>query len=104
MATVAKEPSCPTCSRYDFDEKLLERVLRNELAIETMLKEIRETNAKVEATLHLMHDDRKKLEGILDSLDDMESKISEAVSDLTQNASMTISQIKKENAILKGIT
>ncbi|KAH3814859.1 hypothetical protein DPMN_143372 [Dreissena polymorpha] len=118
LTILAKEPSCPACSRYDFEEKLLERVLRNELAIETMLKEIRETNVNVESALNLMKDDKKKLEetlGALDkSKDDMESKlekaissgmtqISEAVSDLTQNASITISQIKKENAILKGM-
>ncbi|KAH3814837.1 hypothetical protein DPMN_143350 [Dreissena polymorpha] len=69
LAVVAIEPSCPACSRLDFEDKVLERVLRNELAIESMLKEIRETNAKVETTLNLMHDDRKKLEGILDTLD-----------------------------------
>ncbi|KAH3814858.1 hypothetical protein DPMN_143371 [Dreissena polymorpha] len=75
---MAKEPSCPACSRYDFEEKLLERVLRNELAIETMLKEIRATNVNVESALNLMQDDRKKTEGILEALDkskdDMESK------------------------------
>ncbi|KAH3814838.1 hypothetical protein DPMN_143351 [Dreissena polymorpha] len=113
---VAKEPSCPACSRYDFEEKLLERVLRNELAIETMLKEIRETNVKVESALNLMQGDRKKIEATLDALDkskgDMKSQLnnaissgmtnmSEAVSDLTRNASMTISQIKKETAVLK---
>ncbi|KAH3814885.1 hypothetical protein DPMN_143402 [Dreissena polymorpha] len=147
LAIGAKEPSCPACSRYDFEERLLERVLRNELAIETMLKEIRETNVNVESALTLMKDDRKKLEATLDALEksknemdaglketldgglknmsnyvahmeqrheDMESKlynainigmtnISEAVSDLTQNASITISQIHKENAILKGM-
>ncbi|KAH3814836.1 hypothetical protein DPMN_143349 [Dreissena polymorpha] len=116
FVAVAKEPSCPACSRYDFEEKLLERVLRNELVIETMLKEIREPNVIVESALNLMKDDRKKLEGIIEALDkykdDMESKldksissgmtnISETVSDLTHDASMTISQITMENAILK---
>ncbi|XP_052218356.1 uncharacterized protein LOC127835978 [Dreissena polymorpha] len=95
---LTKEPSSPACSRYDFEEKLLERVLRNELAIETMLKEIRETNLNVKSTL-----------GALDkSKDDMDSKLTNAIrsgmtqiSDLTQNASMTISEIKKEAALLK---
>ncbi|KAH3809845.1 hypothetical protein DPMN_138225 [Dreissena polymorpha] len=35
LATVAREPACPACSRYDFEERLLERDLRNELVIET---------------------------------------------------------------------
>ncbi|KAH3814849.1 hypothetical protein DPMN_143362 [Dreissena polymorpha] len=98
LVVVTKEPSSPACSRYDFEEKLLERVLRNELAIETMLKEIRETNLNVKSTL-----------GALDkSKDDMDSKLTNAIrsgmtqiSDLTQNASMTISEIKKEAALLK---
>ncbi|KAH3814852.1 hypothetical protein DPMN_143365 [Dreissena polymorpha] len=69
LAVVAKEPSCPACSRYDFEERLLERVLRNELAIETMLKEIRETNVHVESALNLMTDDTKKLEETLNALE-----------------------------------
>ncbi|KAH3814839.1 hypothetical protein DPMN_143352 [Dreissena polymorpha] len=64
-----------------------------------------------------MQDDRKKVAN-LDALDKSKedmillinnaissgmTNISEAVSDLTQNASMTISQIKKETAVLKGM-
>ncbi|KAH3805367.1 hypothetical protein DPMN_133670 [Dreissena polymorpha] len=45
--TCAIEPSTPICSRYDHEERLSERVLRNELALETTLNDILKTNAKV---------------------------------------------------------
>ncbi|KAH3859892.1 hypothetical protein DPMN_102713 [Dreissena polymorpha] len=47
VATSAREPSSPICSKYDYEERLLERVIRNELALETTLKEILKTNANV---------------------------------------------------------
>ncbi|KAH3814884.1 hypothetical protein DPMN_143401 [Dreissena polymorpha] len=111
-ATFAVEPlcrSCPACSPYDFNERLLERVVRYELAFDTILKEVRETIVKVDSALKVMQEDRTKMDA---TLDDMESKldnainigmtnISEAVSDLTHNSSMAILQIHKENAVLK---
>ncbi|KAH3814743.1 hypothetical protein DPMN_143253 [Dreissena polymorpha] len=113
-ATFAVEPlcrSCPACSPYDFNERLLERVVRYELAFDTILKEVRETIVKVDSALKVMQEDRTKMDA---TLDDMESKldnainigmtnISEAVSDLTHNSSMAILQIHKENAVLKGM-
>ncbi|KAH3809784.1 hypothetical protein DPMN_138163 [Dreissena polymorpha] len=72
LAKAAREPSYPTCSRYDYEERLLERVLRNELSIENMLKEIRETYVKVESALNLMHEDRHKLSA---AKEEMEAEI-----------------------------
>ncbi|KAH3809795.1 hypothetical protein DPMN_138175 [Dreissena polymorpha] len=69
LVTSAREPSCQACSRYDFEERLLERVLRNELVIETMLKETRETNVKVESAIKLLHEDRGKLADSLNGLE-----------------------------------
>ncbi|KAH3809790.1 hypothetical protein DPMN_138170 [Dreissena polymorpha] len=65
LVTSGREPSCPACSRYDFKEILLERVLRNELVIGTMLKEVRDTYVKVKSAIKLMHEDRSKLEDSL---------------------------------------
>ncbi|KAH3846343.1 hypothetical protein DPMN_088644 [Dreissena polymorpha] len=138
MATVATEPSCPACSRYDFEEKLLERVLRNELVIETMLNEIRDTvkviqedRSKLEDSLNgleklkaekereikdTLHDGLKNLSDSLELMarmqDEMETKvdaaiktgkinISEAITDFALNVSMTVTNMKKENEILK---
>ncbi|KAH3814808.1 hypothetical protein DPMN_143321 [Dreissena polymorpha] len=64
--TAAEEPSCPVCSRYEYEEKLLERVLRNELALENTLKEIKETNAKVLSGLAELNEHRVTLMSALD--------------------------------------
>ncbi|KAH3814742.1 hypothetical protein DPMN_143252 [Dreissena polymorpha] len=103
LAVVGKEPASTACSRYDFEEKLLERVLRNELAIETMLKEIRETNVNVKSTLDALDKSKNDMESkINNAINSGMTQISEAVSNLPQNASITISQqIKKETALLK---
>ncbi|KAH3691088.1 hypothetical protein DPMN_191763 [Dreissena polymorpha] len=69
LTIVTRESSCLTCSRYDFEERLLERVLRNELVIETMLEEVHETNVKVESALKLIHADKSILVDTLNSLE-----------------------------------
>ncbi|KAH3846345.1 hypothetical protein DPMN_088646 [Dreissena polymorpha] len=72
LTTFAREPSCPAFSRYDFEERLLERVIRNELVIETMLKEIRET-------VKVIKEDRSKLEESLNGLEKMNTEINREI-------------------------
>ncbi|XP_052761734.1 complement C1q-like protein 4 [Mya arenaria] len=43
--TVASEPSCPACSKYDYEEKVLERMIRMEFAFENVLKENKATSS-----------------------------------------------------------
>ncbi|XP_052217882.1 uncharacterized protein LOC127835477 [Dreissena polymorpha] len=47
----ALEPSCPVCSKFEYEKKLLERVIRNELALKDTLDKKTETHAKVADTL-----------------------------------------------------
>ncbi|KAH3809840.1 hypothetical protein DPMN_138220 [Dreissena polymorpha] len=91
LATSAREPSSPACSRYDYEERLLERVLRNELSIENMLKEIRETNVKVESALKLMHEDRHNLAA---SKEEMDTKIKATLHDSLKNMSDSVAFMK----------
>ncbi|KAH3805376.1 hypothetical protein DPMN_133679 [Dreissena polymorpha] len=65
VATCAREPSSPICSRYNYEERLLERVLRNELALETTLNEIMKTNAKVVDALTQLEDAETKVDSTL---------------------------------------
>ncbi|XP_052761733.1 complement C1q-like protein 2 [Mya arenaria] len=43
--TVAYEPSCPACSKYDNEEKMLKRIIRMEFAYEKVLKENKDTKS-----------------------------------------------------------
>ncbi|KAH3812901.1 hypothetical protein DPMN_141344 [Dreissena polymorpha] len=47
VIALAAEPACPVCSKYHYEEMLLERVLRTEMALEQTLRDIKETNTKV---------------------------------------------------------
>ncbi|XP_052761744.1 heavy metal-binding protein HIP-like [Mya arenaria] len=49
--TVASEPSCPACSKYDYEEKVLERMIRMEFAFEKVLKENKIESETVEQDL-----------------------------------------------------
>ncbi|KAH3805392.1 hypothetical protein DPMN_133695 [Dreissena polymorpha] len=127
VATCAREPSSLICSRYDYEERLLERVLRNELALETTLNEIMKTNAKVVDALTQLEDAKTKVDSTLAVMEkkqiEMKSQLAdfisnasyimnstlvanvgalvEASSQIKENASVTVQQLVKEVNILK---
>ncbi|XP_052216576.1 uncharacterized protein LOC127834603 isoform X3 [Dreissena polymorpha] len=92
--TCAREPSSPICSRYDYEERLLERVLRNELALETTLNDILKTNAKVIDALKLLEDGKEKVESTLADMEkkqiDIESRLAGFISDSTHVMKSTL--------------
>ncbi|KAH3755705.1 hypothetical protein DPMN_190403 [Dreissena polymorpha] len=98
VAAFAREPSCPVCSRYDYEERILERVLRNEMAIDNLLAEIRQTNAEVKAALNMIKEDKTE---IASAIQGGLLTISKAVSAMTTNTSVAITQMERENKILK---
>ncbi|KAH3809810.1 hypothetical protein DPMN_138190 [Dreissena polymorpha] len=103
QTTAAKEPWRPACSRYDYEERLLERVIRNELSMETLLKEIHETNVKIESSLKILERAIYEVETQLKSeINKAKAYMSDAVAEMTNNSSMTAIQIKKEIEKLKG--
>ncbi|KAH3805358.1 hypothetical protein DPMN_133661 [Dreissena polymorpha] len=87
VATCAREPSSPICSRYDYEERLLERVLRNELALETTLNEIRKTNSKVVDALKQLEDGKAKVESSLAIMEKKQIEMESRLSDFINNAS-----------------
>ncbi|KAH3755664.1 hypothetical protein DPMN_190362 [Dreissena polymorpha] len=113
VAAFAREPSCPVCSRYDYEERILERVLRNEMAMDNLLAEIRKTNAEVKAGLK---EDKTELATAMTAIKkaqaDMKSMLDDAiqgglinitvaVTSMTTNTSEAITRMEKENKILK---
>ncbi|KAH3805364.1 hypothetical protein DPMN_133667 [Dreissena polymorpha] len=87
VLTCAREPSSPICSRYDYEERLLERVLRNELALETTLNEIVKTNDKVLDALKQLEDGKAKLESSLAVMEKTQIEMESRLSDFISNAS-----------------
>ncbi|KAH3898309.1 hypothetical protein DPMN_022536 [Dreissena polymorpha] len=79
VKAIAPEPSCDVCSKYDYEEKLLERVIRNELVLKDTLDKITYTHAKVELTLARIKDDQVKLYEIINVLKATKQNVSEAV-------------------------
>ncbi|KAH3815753.1 hypothetical protein DPMN_144284 [Dreissena polymorpha] len=67
--SVAVEPSCPVCSKYEYQERLLERVLSNELELRNTLNKITETHAQVEDTLKAMKAESAKINDSMHALD-----------------------------------
>ncbi|KAH3805357.1 hypothetical protein DPMN_133659 [Dreissena polymorpha] len=65
VVSCAREPSSPMCSKYDYEERLLKRVIGNELALETTLSEIMKTNAKFVEGLKQLEDEKAKVETTL---------------------------------------
>ena len=47
-----EEPSCPRCSKYDFEEKVLEKVVRFEHKIELITHSVNEISTKVNEKIH----------------------------------------------------
>ncbi|KAH3815730.1 hypothetical protein DPMN_144261 [Dreissena polymorpha] len=69
MASLAVEPSCPVCSTYEYEVRLLERVLSNEMALTNTLNKITKTHAKVEDSLKAIQAENVKLNTAMYSLE-----------------------------------
>ncbi|XP_053374829.1 heavy metal-binding protein HIP-like [Mercenaria mercenaria] len=69
--TLATEP---VCSKFDYEEKLLEKVIRQEIKVETMESEIVKTQDSVLSTLNEIN---KKVVDINDRFEDLRNNITE---------------------------
>ncbi|KAH3805344.1 uncharacterized protein LOC127834040 [Dreissena polymorpha] len=123
VAMCAREPSSPICSKYDYEERLLERVIKNEFALETTLKDILKTNANVVDALKQLEDGKMQVESSLAVMEkrqmEMETRLADFItnssnvmnstlaamfetsSQIKQNASVTAQQLVNEVRVLK---
>ncbi|KAH3805359.1 hypothetical protein DPMN_133662 [Dreissena polymorpha] len=94
VASCAREPSSPICSRYDYEERLLERVLTHELALETTLSDIMKTNAQVVDALKQLKDGKAKVESTLEVMEkkqiEMESRLIDFINNASNNMNSTL--------------
>ncbi|XP_053375907.1 complement C1q and tumor necrosis factor-related protein 9A-like isoform X3 [Mercenaria mercenaria] len=64
----------PVCSKFDYEEKLLEKVIRQEIKVETMRREIVKTQDSV---LNTLNEIKKKVGDINDRFEDLRNNITE---------------------------
>ncbi|KAH3809765.1 heavy metal-binding protein HIP-like [Dreissena polymorpha] len=71
----AAEPSCPVCSKYHYDEMVLERMIRNEIKWEQIVNDIKSINEKVNSALD---DTSAKIEQLTSKLEIKNQVVDEA--------------------------
>ncbi|KAH3807603.1 uncharacterized protein LOC127834975 [Dreissena polymorpha] len=101
VRALTMEPSCPVCSKYEYEEKLLERVLRNEHALEHTLHDIKATHAKVVDALKTIHDKIGSVNTAIGTMDRkqivMEETLDNAIKTAQTNVSESLSHILAES-------
>ncbi|KAH3812933.1 hypothetical protein DPMN_141376 [Dreissena polymorpha] len=80
VTSLAAEPACPVCSRYNYEEMLLQRVIRNELVLEHTLKDIKETNTKVVDALRKLQYENGKVNIAIEAMERKQILIEAALS------------------------
>ncbi|XP_052786341.1 complement C1q-like protein 4 [Mya arenaria] len=55
-ATLASEPSCPACSKYDYEEKMLERMIRMDFAFEKLDEKLEQNLSKIKEEKAHLHE------------------------------------------------
>ncbi|KAH3693305.1 uncharacterized protein LOC127863110 [Dreissena polymorpha] len=94
--SVAVEPSCPVCSKYEYEERLLERVLSNELALRNILNKITETQAQVEDTLKAMKAESVKINDAMHAMDVKKREIDEEMKASLQSLRKEVHEKKQD--------
>ncbi|XP_052761739.1 uncharacterized protein LOC128204363 [Mya arenaria] len=95
--TLASEPSCPECSKYDYEEKVLERMIRMEFAFEKVLKENKAVSKTVEQDLTRIKEDNERLQATVDVFQDQqeqaERRLVSLMEEIERNQSSTLEKI-----------
>ncbi|XP_052761458.1 uncharacterized protein LOC128204131 isoform X2 [Mya arenaria] len=86
-ATVASEPSNPACSKYDYEEKMLERMIRMEFAFEKL-------GEKVEQNLNNIKDEKERFRSDVDVMKEQEErKLASLMKEVERNQSSTLNKV-----------
>ncbi|XP_052761743.1 uncharacterized protein LOC128204367 [Mya arenaria] len=98
---MASEPSCPACSKYDYEEKMLERMIRMEFVFEKVLKENKALSKTVEQDLMLINEESERLHVTVDSLKDQqeqaERRLDSLMEGIERNQSSTLEKIVSDS-------
>ncbi|XP_052761752.1 uncharacterized protein LOC128204375 [Mya arenaria] len=108
-ATLASEPSCPACSKYDYEEKVLERMIRMEFAFEKVMNENKAVSKTVEQDLTCIKEENERLHATVDALKDQqeqaERRLISLMYEVEKNQSSALENVVTEaNNTLKQIS
>ncbi|XP_052761396.1 uncharacterized protein LOC128204093 [Mya arenaria] len=99
--TMASEPSCPACSKYDYEEKVLERMIRMEFAFENVLKENKAVSKTVEEDLTRIKEENERLHATVDALknqqEQAERRLVSLMEEVERNQSSTLEKIVSDS-------
>ncbi|WAR16193.1 hypothetical protein MAR_030787 [Mya arenaria] len=109
IATLASEPSCPACSKYDYEEKVLERMIRMEFAFEKVLDENKAVSKSVQLDLTRIKEENEHLHATVDALKEQqehaERRLISLMEEVERNQSSTLENVVTEsNNTLKHIS
>ncbi|KAH3805423.1 hypothetical protein DPMN_133726 [Dreissena polymorpha] len=94
LAFCSREPLSPTCMLYEYEERLLERVLRNEIGLENTLKDIVKTHVKVEDALKQLEDGKVQIKSTLEAMKEkqatMDLTLREFMENITCHVNLTL--------------
>ncbi|WAR16136.1 hypothetical protein MAR_030730 [Mya arenaria] len=97
--TLASESSCPVCSKYDYEEKLLERMIRMEFDFRKVLTENKVVSETVEHDLTKIKKENKRLYGEVDALkaehEQAERRLILLMEDVVRNQNITLEQAER---------
>ncbi|XP_052762383.1 heavy metal-binding protein HIP-like [Mya arenaria] len=98
---MASEPSCPACSKYDYEEKVLERMIRMEFAFEKVLKDNKAVSETVEEDLTRIKEENERLHATVDALNDQqeqaERRLVSLMEEVERNQSSTLEKIVSDS-------
>ncbi|WAR22709.1 hypothetical protein MAR_036378 [Mya arenaria] len=96
----AVEPTCPVCSKYDYDERLLERVIKNELTFQLLSEGIQKTNEIVQSKLADLKSKTEEAKSVVERtnvlVDNTERTLAELTGDTRANVSETIMETRRQ--------
>ncbi|WAR16162.1 hypothetical protein MAR_030756 [Mya arenaria] len=88
--TLASEPSFPACSKYDYDEKVLEKMVRMEFSFEILVE-------KVEQNWKNIKDEKERLHAVNDVMKDQqeqaERRLVSLMEEVKKNQSRTLEKV-----------
>ncbi|XP_052764805.1 uncharacterized protein LOC128206425 [Mya arenaria] len=97
--TLASESSCPVCSKYDYEENLLERMIRMEFDFRKVLTENKVVSETVEHDLTKIKKENKRLYGEVDALkaehEQAERRLVLLMEDVVRNQNITLEQAER---------
>lgn len=89
----------PLCSKFSYDEQLLEKMVRTEFSVNNMEKNMLATEDRIKETQRNILETREKMENTLKVLDDKIIQLEQKEVALTENLNKAITESKRDRVV-----